>query len=339
MALRWFEGFETRQHTTYHSRLYSVVSGDATSYPTGRKIGSAARSNAFSLTTPALVASVGNTWTIGFGLKVETVGNQGIIISNGTGPQMLVQVNAGTTTGAFTLVTKRDVTTLATSPELLIGKWYYVEIQAVVRTSTNGSVAIKIDGAAFSSVASVNTAFQAIDGADRVTFSFGSGGVTNMDDIYVRDDSTYLGPQVIAGALANGDGASLQWTPSTGSSHFALVDDSLTSPSDSDDNSSNVDGDVDLYEFANMTTLATAATINGVAVVADMKMKSSGAREVNVRYRASGGSTGDFDTFEVGSRSFTEVMTIEAQNPQTAAPWTKTEIDGGQFGIVNIGEV
>lgn len=344
MALKFLEGFEVRQSITYLERLYETATGSPT-FNTPRKGGTASmRSSNSSLKTYPLVAADSNTWVFGFGHFMETASATNIAIFTGAGvEQIKLLFAAGTTFNSFTVSVVRGATTLATTAELKASRWHFFEFKAVVRTGINGSYELRDAGVNILSASGVNTADSGGDGASVFRFNSGAGFV-RFDDIYVCDDTggihdDFLGDKVVLGSLPNGDGASIQWLPSTGSTHFNLVDDTAATPNDADYVSSNTDTDLDLYEFVNLTALAADGTLDAVVVFPSARMFSSGARGLKVRFRNSGAATGDSAQFDVTSKSIRTFVVPFDEDPAAVAAWTKAALDDGQLGILNVTEV
>lgn len=345
MALLHLEGFETRQHFSYFTRIYdsTITTGSVTSYPEGRKVGSAAQASNCVMQTVALVSSPENTWIVGFGLHMVSASATTFTIHNAAGTaQLAIVCAAGTTPRTFTISVKRGSTTLATSGEFLMGMWHFFELKATVRTSTNGSYELRRNGVNVLSASGVNTADTGVDGASVVSWSWG-GASTRLDDIYICDSTgsafnDFLGDKVIVGSLPSSAGASTQWLPST-STNVSCVDDAADNPQ-TDYVSSNTDGDLDLYNFADLSTVAADGTIDAVMVAVSCSMLNSGGRGLKVRFRDSGGTTADSAQFDVTLK--TEVRTfpvIFEQEPVAASAWTVAGFNAGQFGPLNYVEL
>ncbi len=345
MALRFLEGFETRAATDYLTQLYESVSGSVTSTGSPRKAGNTSfGATNYTLTTKPLVSPTENTWIVGFGYKMMVTSATSVTICDAAGvAQLALVMAAGTTANSFTISVKRGATTLATSIELQMGMWHFIELKATIRTGANGSYELVVNGVSLLSDGSENTANTGADGASVIEFNWGGGAGTRFDDIYVCDDTggihdDFLGDKVILGILPTADGATNDWVPQTGSDNYAMVDDTATVPNE-DYVSSNVDADVDLYEFGNLDEMAADGTLDAVMVVLSAAMLSSGGRELKVRVRASGGSTADSDTITVTSKTTIGFPVCYDQDPVAVAAWTKVVLEASQIGVHNIQEV
>ncbi len=343
--LRFLEGFETRQDATYFTQLYESMAGAFTSFASPRKAGTAAGiATNLTLTTKPLVDPIENTWIVGFGyFAAGTVGTTISVMDAAGTAQLALAFAAGTTANSFTIAVKRGATTLATSIELQMGMWHYLELKATIRTGANGSYELRNNGDVLLSDGSENTANTGADGASVFQFNWGGGTATRFDDIYICDNTggihdDFLGDKVVLGILPTADGATNDWVPQTGSDNYAMVDDAANA-ANADYVSSNTDADVDLYEFGNLTEMADDGTLDAVMVVLSAAMLSSGSRELKVRVRASGGSTADSATITVESKTTEGFPVCYDEDPVAAAAWTKVALDGSQIGVHNIQEV
>lgn len=333
----WLEGFEIHQSSTYLARKYAAAGG--TLAPTaGRLFGSGLQISGASgnLTTPSF--GVQNTWIVGFGFKLGAVlGTPTLTLMSGASQQCSLSV---TSSGAgYVWVLKRGATTIATSAvERTLATWYYVELKVTVRDGTDGVYELRVDETVDISGSGVNLANTASDGADVIMFSATTDNPT-WDDIYINDstgtvNNDFLGDSAVRGILPNGDGASTAWVPSTGSSHFALVDDPATSPADTDYNSGVTPGDRDLYDYENLTGLLNGP-IASVMVTSDMRMETSGTATVKVVVRE-GGVNFDAATHTVNGTTVRGYTQVIENSPDDSAPWEIADLDAAQFGVEKV---
>lgn len=345
--LRHLEGFESRQSATYLARVYQTVGGAINSYQQQRKNGfSSARAASCALTTYPLVAADSNTWIIGFGyiMEDEDATPSLTVMNSSSVHQMSLAFATGTTPNTFVIAVKRGSTTLATTGEISVGRWHYFELKVTVRTGANGSFELRKDGSPMVSGAGVNTADTGVDGASVIQFNFDGQG--RLDDFYVCDDTggindDFLGDKVVLGILPTAEGFENDWLPSTGTNNAALVDDTAVTPNDSDYIQSDVTGDVDLYEFADISdAVAADGTIDAVVVGISAAMLSAGGRGLKTRFRNSGGSTADSAQFDVTQKGSFRIFLIPFdEDPVATAAWTPAALDGGQLGVVNFAEL
>lgn len=327
MTLRWGEGFEIDASSNYLDNKYETAEGESVGTP-GRLHG---RWGAGTFVTPSLGSQA--TWTVGFGLYLGATPDPDddyIALMTGGVEQIRLAINADRT-----LVVKRGSTTLETGTTVLPSStWVYIEFQCTVHTST-GAYEVRINESAEMSDTGVNTAEAGSNNADIVKISIDSASL-RCDDIYILDDqgtydNDFLGDSVIEGLLPNGEGASLDWTPSTASTHYVLVDDPATSYNSTDFVSSDTIGHQDLYDFEDLSFIT--GSIRGVFVNMMASMDAIGSRELKAAYRNSGGSVDYGDDFTVNGVSTFEYISVLEQNPISAAPWAVADIDDGQFGV------
>lgn len=349
--LRWLEGFETDLDTTDFGRKYATVTGASWPTLTGPKSPTELAITSVStnrLKTKALVGSPTNTWFIGFRFQgagdaaaTGALGAGWIAFRGAANDQCEVRLMGVATSNARWEV-RRGSTSLGTSPVFFRDARDYWEFKIVARTSTNGSVEIRRNGVVFYTLSSVNTANSGSDGADlfEVTFAAGvTGGTHHWDDIAINDDTggqndSYLsGDLVVHGTNPNSDGASTQWTPSTGSTHFSLVDDPAGSPNDTDYVTSAVLSDIDLYNYTDFSLIGTNTPIIGIMVGTTGAMQASGDRDVEVRVRDTGGSQVSGTAHNFASTTIEHFAQCFDQNPVTSVDWTKASLNAAQFGV------
>lgn len=328
MVLRWIEGFEVSGDSSYLEKKYATALSAASATP-GRMHGRYGRGT---LTTPSLGSQ--NSWVIGVGMYVPTtpVATENYVaLFRGGIEQLRVRVNA-----SRQIEVVRGSTVIETGATVLpANTWFYLEVKATVRTSTNGSYSVRINEVEEVADTGVNTANSGSDGAD--VFKFVAGASTRIDDIYILDstgsvNNDLLGDQTVEGLLPTGDGASTDWTPSTGSTHYVLVDDPATALDTADYVASSTIGHEDYYELANLSFIQ--GDINGVAVAVTAALDAVGARTMRARFRNSSGTEyGSATAFTVAGTIASEQLTIFDVNPVSTSAWAVADIDGAQWGV------
>jgi hypothetical protein len=171
-------------------------------------------------------------------------------------------------------------TLLATCPQVLLANtWYYVETTVHI-DSVAGTASMQIDGALQFAITGVNTQGGAPDNLYDSLFAFITGfDEVAIDDVYVKDTLGFLGERRVILCPPVSDGAPLNWTPSTGITHFNLVNEV---PPDGDTSyvSSSTPGDIDTY---GMLALPYApAIIDAVQMSVYVRKDDAGTREVSV---------------------------------------------------------
>lgn len=338
MTNHWVEGFETHATSTYLNRKYAS-GGGTLSATTGRLFGNAIfiSGSGGHLSTPSF--GVQNTWIVGFGFKLASsvLGSPTVTVMSGASEQCSITVVSSGAGYVWRL--RRGSTTIATSATVRnLNTWYYVELKVTARDGTDGVYELRVDEIADISGSGVNLANTGADGADVFQFSATTNN-PSWDDIYINDDqgsanNDFEGDSAVRGILPNGDGASSDWVPSTGSSHFAMVDDTATSSNDNDYNRGVNNGDRDLYDYENLAGLLNGP-IAAVMVTSDMHMETTGTATVKVVVRQ-GGVNFDAATHTVngtGVRAYTQVI---ENSPDDSAPWEVADLDGAQFGVEKV---
>lgn len=127
-------------------------------------------------------------------------------------------------------------TLLATSSAIILaGLWQHLEIKAVI-DNTAGSVEVRLNGVTVLSVSGVDTQATANAEVSFITFNGYTSGLT-IADAYAWDTSgsvntDFIGDQRVYTRFVNADTATENWTPSTGTDSYAVVDEAT--PSDAD---------------------------------------------------------------------------------------------------------
>jgi hypothetical protein len=216
-------------------------------------------------------------------------------------------------------------TVLGTATNALsTGTWYYIETMTTIADS-GGRAVVKVNG-----VTEIDFTGDTKNGGTATSFDtikmgnhfgdFGAIGTARLDDLYVLDSSgsvnnTYLGEQRVNALLPSAAGASTQFTPSTGSNNWDLVND--VPPSDSTYNSSSTSGHRDTYTLANPVVVGT---IHGVQVVTRMVKSDAGAASAKAAIKSS--STVAYGTTRTLSASATTYRDIWETDPDTSSAWT-----------------
>ncbi len=362
MALRWLEGFETRQSSTYLGRLYTFAGGGSLTFPTGRRHGTAMRGTNNQITTPAMVSMNENVWIVHFAFQKSSAtalstSEPGVVILDSVGSQLQLRIvdAASPDTGGFQVALKRGSTTLATSPVYAWGAtpraWHVFQLKVTI-DPTVGTYELRhydYDGTETTSIAAAtnqNTANQGTAGADRMTFLTGSAGssLCLLDDIVVLDgsggslDDFFAAPVVVVGELPNAEGTTNDFLPSSGSDNSALVDDAPTLPDETTEVSSSDVGEVDLYQFsqADLDLLPTSSPpdVHGIMVDVEAEIKNSGTANLRVEVRDGMDQATDTKDLDYTGAIKVSRFTVLQENPTgTPAPWTVADLNTVEIGV------
>ncbi len=223
-----------------------------------------------------------------------------------------------------------SVTRLAEYDEPLHSEtWYYIEWKIVCHAS-NGSTEIRVNGETVSSDTGVDTQSSAPPITELVFWGQDNGSA--YDDIYVCDTSgsvnnTFLGPSLVECLLPNADTGVVDFTPSTGTDHYALVDEV---PGDGDTTyvEDNVTSVQDIWDYGNISVID--GTIHGVQVWTQAAAPSGSHTLKTV---ADDGTTQDTDSgLTVDTAAYVGLLRAMDQTP-SAGSWSAGIINGSSFGV------
>lgn len=352
MAIRFIEGFElnaadSASSDTYLKRKFATVTGTP-AVGNGLRLGSAIASSSLALTTPEFTDQ--DVWILHWAWNLDAAASTsqaaGIQIRRAGAVQLTLDIRANSSReDRFYVDIKRGATTLASAGPFWSAKWYSFEFKVTVDPSA-GAYELKANGTTVASGTGVNTADQAVADADQFRFSLDNGVRTmRLDHVVIADDTganvnDFFGETLVIDLLPSADGDDLDWSPSSGSAHFSLVNEVMPSASvlttlDPQRVSSETPGDLDRWQFQDLASdgVPSGATILGLGVETVARMEASGSRTLRPIFKDVGASTAEGDSVVVNDTAFTMVTQIWEQNPALASSWTVAGVDGGQFGI------
>lgn len=213
--------------------------------------------------------------------------------------------------------------------------WAHVQFRVFIH-DTAGEIELRINGVPQFSLTGLDTRNSStLDHVSRFTLrvggSTGSGG--NLDDVYVRtsdlataEPDGFLGDLYFRPYAATADGTYVEMTPSTGTSHFALVDEAT--PNNTDYVSGSTALQKDSFTFA---ASAEAASIKTVQLCAYAYKLDSGFRGVDLF--AKSGATEDFAASQTLSISEKYKRKNWDVNPATGVEWTQAQRNAAEFGV------
>lgn len=225
-----------------------------------------------------------------------------------------------------------DATLFYNSPVLLSHNVVrQLEMYYVPKLDATGIWTVKIDGRIVANVTSTQTAKNTTT-INRIRIGApDSCNQMYVDDLIV-DSSNWIGNTIVVGLQANAVGNSAQWTPSaTGFDNYTLVDE--FPPSSTDYISTTSTNQTDTY---NTTTLAlTPETIKSVQVTAIAKYEGNPSfTNLGIVARVNGTDyISDANALTTNYRAYNKIWET---NPNTAAPWVKSDIDSLEIGIKSL---
>ena len=263
------------------------------------------------------------------------------LIRVGTTVHLAISVN---TSGKLLLRRGSGGTLLATGTTTINAATYYHVQMKFVIDDVSGSFALRLDGATSDELSySGDTRNGATATWDNLDLR---GQELSADSPFIRFDDVVLGDLTdsgVAGNAANdwlgdlrvltkfastGNGANTGLTPSTGSDHGALVDES-TPNDDTDYNSGLNVNEKDTYAFPTLGVSTSAI----IAIQPSLRVKKTdaGARSICPVLRSGGA---DYDgTSQALSISYTYYADVYHADPATGLPWDETAWDALEVGM------
>lgn len=347
MSLLFIDGFDHYATADFSKKLWTTAGGAMTINATGgRRGGGSAKAGSTSQSITRSITASG-TVIIGFAITgtalTNTSGGFVTLLEGATTHLTLMgdgashlQVRRGTTSG----------TVLGTSSNAFTNNtYYYFELRAKI-DDTAGAFEVRVNGAnwlalgpdtAGSPTVAVDTKNGGTTGLiDTVTLGLQFSG-HEIDDLYICNSSgstnnDFLGDCRVDLCTANGEGSHLDFTPSTGSTHYALVDEST--PNTSDYNSSNTVGAKDSYTLTDLA--AVTGSVFGAQALAAVLKDDAGARSAKVGLRTNtGGSPGSTVMGSALALSTSQLyaLSIAETDPSTGIAWTEAGLNGAELVV------
>ena len=248
----------------------------------------------------------------------------------------------GTTTDPFLNPAGLTPVTGATSPGgalITNNQWYYVEMKTTFSTAPAGSCVVRLGETQLFSVSGVKTASSPNSSANQFILmgsqSFAGGNVNYFDDIYLANltggtVSNFLGDRKV-GVLVPSADYSVSLTPSSGSAHYMLVNDSVPDE-DVSYNSSATPGQFDLYELADLP--GSVSTVNGLQSVMYARKDDGSARIISPRF-SDGSTSTNGATISVPSSYGYRLETFDS-SPVDGSALTVAKVNALKAGITII---
>jgi hypothetical protein len=258
--------------------------------------------------------------SIGMGVMLNGFGNAGIMFEFRSGGSQIAQLEVGTT---GTLIAKRNGTTLGTTaaPVLTVSTWAYVEAE-FTRHASAGVFKAYVNGVQVLNLTAQNTGASDID-----SVRFGANNTSlSMDDLYCTNTATKLGECRIDVLRPTADTGTKDFTASTGTSNFAMVDD--TTFDTSDYVQAAAAGNKDLYDVADLSF--NPASIYAVNLLSFVKKDDATTRTFRSNLKSSS-TTHNGATIGL-STSYVIYSDIIETDPATSTAWTQSGVNAVQIG-------
>lgn len=216
--------------------------------------------------------------------------------------------------------------------------FYFIEMKVTIADSiAANSCKVRVNGVDWITVATgqdlKNTANATANQIFLGNMSSFSLVNADFDDLYVCDQSgsannDFLGDCRIDTIYPTSDGTYAAFTPSTGSSHYALVDE--TTPNTSDYNDGAAVNDRDSYGMGNLSALASQ-TVYGVQVNAAIMKDDAGSKSAAAFVRSSS-TNGDGASSALGTSQMYLSQIFET-DPNGSIAWTESSVNAMEAGV------
>lgn len=266
----------------------------------------------------------------GTGIDPELIGFHTAASSN---PQELKQSQDGTD-----LILDDDAGTETISDVLTPGSWHYIEVQYKYCSAANGGyMKIFVDGtevfddpsrsvesSSFQTVWGISlTGEEELDGTGDNWIAYDDLVIYDLDG---SDHTGPIGPVRIRRHGPTADGSSTEWTPSSGSDNYALVDE--VEIDESDYVETGTDGNIDRYELEN--SKSGIGTVVGVGVEVECINTSGGTPTLHTGLKNT--STDEEGTVVDDTSDNTYVRSCHTKHPNGSG-WTNGSFDGIEGSI------
>lgn len=263
-------------------------------------------------------------------LPVATV-NPYITFGSDATTQVGLKVNTGGSISACRLTSLNAGTVLGTSANNVIkaSTWHTIEFACTI-SDTVGTIDVNVDGVNVLSLTNQDTRNGTPTTVNRVTLG-GCNGLYNtpnkIDDLYITDSLSFIGPMRIETLYPSADTSQKQLSASTGTSNYAMVDETLMN--DTDYVYSNTSGNYDLYDMTNLSS--NPSSVAAVSVSALGYKSDVGGRAIAITSK-SGSTVTEHANTELKLMTYSLINKIVANDPNTTGPWTGASVNSLQLG-------
>lgn len=212
-----------------------------------------------------------------------------------------------------------DGSLVASGSEIVsVSGWVHVQFYLVI--SSSGSINAKLDGHPCISYSGNTDPAGGDTGADYIRFEGVGHGLTCYIDDLVIGNGGYLGDLRCVDLRPNADTAVDDWTPSSGTDNYAMIDE--TPPSDSDYNEALTDGDADELELTDFD----GSVYSPAAVTAWVRAVQTSVGD-QIKVGVDSGGTDDVSAAQNLSAEWEYYFYTLDNDPNTATEWTDAALD------------
>ena len=223
--------------------------------------------------------------------------------------------------------------------QIPLNTFVYVEVKmTIANTVSANSCILRINGIEVANATAGDSQGTANAFANRISIGLGTDGgfahTGTFDDFYVCNTSgsvnnNFLGDCIVETIRPNVDGFYTDGTPSSGSSHYEMVDENT--PNLTDFVTLAGVGDRDSFGFTNLTPLSSRV-VYGVQANAAVAKDDGGTRIV-APFARSGTTDLSGQTKAVAADQLYSSAVFET-DPNTGTGWTQSSVNDAEFGLV-----
>lgn len=271
----------------------------------------------------------GTTFTVGFAFKTDSVavGDPHPLVGfllTGQDFQCSVSVMSGGQLAFYRGYWFTGAQVQLSTSLITTNTWYYIEVTVVIGNS--GSYEVKVNGVTWLSGTGVDTQQQSAGNADALVIGGTGWWTIDRDDLYIRNDGTFIGDCRVVSSTPNGDGANTAWAASAGNDYECV--DETTPNGDTDYISSSTAGQKDTFTFPDLTG---TMNVKAVQTVISARKDNAGARNIREVCRSGGADyTGSSQAVSDTALFFRE---LRETDPNTAAAWDVAGVNAAEFGV------
>lgn len=244
----------------------------------------------------------GTTYMVGVGFNADG----SVFVARETG------LNAGTILGT------------SAAGVVPINTYVTIDFECVI-SDTVGEARVYVDSTLVLSLSNVDTRNGTPTTVNTVVLGDGVSAATKIDDLIVISGASKLPYLLRAETIApDSDGATLNLVPSTGTSHFAVVDELPASATDY--LSGSTAGELDLLGLSNLAS--TPDSIQELVIVGLLQKTDVTARSMALGVK-SGATTSDGANFALNASGLRHERVLDT-DPDTSAAWTAAAVNALQ---------
>jgi hypothetical protein len=332
MTILWMDGFDLYNNITDFGANYSVGAIVSFSTTTGRFGGGAIFTNNYGVSRattanseiwlsfamqPTSYASNVDQIICGFG---SAGGVEGTITYNGfTGTLKSWRGNRSTQLSTQSLI-------------MTVSTWHWFDVRWKMHAST-GEVEVWIDDVQQISLTSQNTIQNSGQTQVSTILLQDTVGIVALpgyiDDVFIYTPGSRLGDSRIETLVPTSDAGTNQATPSTGTNHWAVVDEAQFNTSDYL-TMANTSGNREIFGHGSLS--GTPTTVHGV-VVKLMSQKSDAGAFSLAPLVVSSGTEADGSGQSL-STSWSQQYSLFVTDPHTSAAWTYSAVNSASIGYM-----